>query len=252
MLPNGKTRYSIGMLKGKMKECKYLDGTKTIFIKRSKTNKKIEKSWIGTTSCFEVGEYKNQKAIYFKVNLEKEIDCPEAYRSYPEGWYLVEELAADEDLFSPPFLSKLKTTNDWEEFERLTLCLFIILGIHDLYRFHPRNQKGKADGFFVFRNTVIFYDCTLEKNFEESKKVQMENFCGQLRNDHIEYQKKKFTIRNTHKRVWIVTNGLQRLIREVDEIKIKEVPVQALINLYRKRISQTLDSEAFERELLVI
>ena len=250
-LPEEKTRYRKKMFKGSMCIEKLEDNTSAIFIKRNKGTKKFERAWEGKVTAINP----DGENISFNVNLESEIECPAEYKGYTEGWYLEEDyekFKKDYDKFSPSFFSELKNTSDWSKFEEYVYSLIKCLGISDVYRF-PQPQKGEADGFFLFEKIVVLYDCTLDDNFEDSKKTQIGNFCSQLGKDHIEYRSKKFTISDKKKSVWIITRGKARLLKEIDGIKIKEITVSKLIDLYKRRLtSDEYDSETLERELLKI
>lgn len=66
----------------------------------------------------------------------------------------------------------------------------------------------------------------------------------------IEYENRTINIRDCEKSVWIITRiGNQRIIKQVDEIFVKEVPIEKLIELHRKRIELDIDETGFEKEL---
>ena len=59
-----------------------------------------------------------------------------------------------------------------------------------------------------------------------------------------------FNISNCNKNVWIITRIKNtRLIKEIDEIDVKEVSIEEIIELYRKRIKEDIDENIFEKEL---
>lgn len=254
-LRDNSTYFTTRMLKRNMNESKLKDNTKTFFIKRSIETRKLEKAWIGKVKNINKGTRRDGKeCIYFSVIIEDEIQCPPKFSDYSEGWYVDEEepepKILEESLFDPRFFSNLKSTDDWLEFEEYTYYLIKCLGIHISHRFGPKKQKGKADGFFKFRNFAVLYDCTLDLNFEKSKETQIENFCDQMKKGIIEYSNKKIDIKNCDKSVWIITRvGNSRLIRQIDEISIKEIPIGKIIELYRKWIKEDIDESTFETEL---
>lgn len=247
------TYYTTRMLKGEMNESKLLSDTKTIFIKRDKGTRELEKAWIGEVSKLQKVAYVDNDRIRFKVRIEKEIDCPPKYTNYSEGWYIDEEELEEGVLeypLDPPFFLELKSTNNWEEFEDGVFYLIRCLGIHEVHRFPKKDQRGKADGFFKFNNLAALYDCTLDSNFEKSKKIQIENFCDQLKKGKIEYGKRTIDVSRCNKNVWIITRGGEhRLIQQSDDVKVKEVPIEGIISLYRKRIIEDIDEESFEKGL---
>jgi len=245
-LGDNSTYFTVGMLRGNMNESKFKDNTKTIFIKRNKETQSIENTWIGKVAKISEGTRRDgKKCIYFRVVIEDKIPFPNKYSNYSEGWYVDEE-ETDEEIskeciFDPSFFTELK---------EYTYYLIRCLGIHNSHRFGFKKQKGKADGFFKFRNFAVLYDCTLDSRYEESKKTQIENFCDQMKKGIIEYNRKRINISNCNKNVWIITRTRNtRLIKEIDEIDVKEVSIGKIIELYRKRIKEDIDENVFEKEL---
>ena len=253
-LKNDTTYFTTRMLKGKMNQTKLKDNTKTIFKKINKETRVIENAWVGYVYDFTESIKNNKERIYFKIKIEGKISCPRKYSNYIEGWYIDEkevgEELSEEFIFDPKFFSDLRITDDWRKFEEYTYYLIRCLGIHNSHRFGFKNQKGKADGFFKFRNFAVLYDCTLDLNFEKSKNTQIENFCDQMKKGIIEYNRKRINISNCNKNVWIITKTRNtRLIKEIDEIDVKEVSIEKIIELYRKRIKEDIDENIFEKEL---
>jgi len=142
------------------------------------------------------------------------------------------------------------TTSDWKEFENYTFWLLKLIGIHKLHRFEK--QRGRADGFFIFGNLAVIYDCTLEMKFDEAKKQQLENYCLQLKGGRLEHDKTVYDISHHRKQVWIITRGVPRIIKQIDDIPIKEVPVQELIKIYKTRIKEDIDEKELEKALISI
>jgi hypothetical protein len=255
-LKNNTTLYTFPMMRDGMDRSKIKEHTKTFFIKRHKQTRVLEKCWTGVTSDFVVGEHGGKEAIYFRVGSLKAIPCPEKYRNHFEGWYfdhedLEEDMGTEEDSrLHPRFFFDLETTTDWLRFEEYIYWLLKCLGIHNSHRFNPNKQKGKADGFFKFGGFAVLYDCTLDPSFESSKEVQIQNFCDQLQKGAIEYEGKRVNVRDCSKNVWIITKGSsQRLIKQIDDVFVKEVPVFRLMKLYRDRIIKDLDETTLEQEL---
>jgi hypothetical protein len=54
---------------------------------------------------------------------------------------------------------------------------------------------------------------------------------------------------NHHKQVWIVTQGKTRRIKVVNNIEVKEVAVQDIMNVYRERLTTTMSNQALEMRL---
>ncbi|NLL13817.1 MAG: hypothetical protein GX267_10470 [Fibrobacter sp.] len=77
------TSYPPKMVK-KAKPDQLKSGVKTIFIKKFKDSTDVEKAWSGKI-------YDIQKipgSIFFRVEIEKENECPAEYAGYENGWYV--------------------------------------------------------------------------------------------------------------------------------------------------------------------
>jgi hypothetical protein len=242
-LPDHETLYTDAMLRAGMNKGKLVENAQTIFIKVNEKNKKPERAWVGSVYALKAETGK----IRFKVRIEKEIPCPKKYCEYTEGWYAVEgeiaEVNVEKEISGavlyPPFFDILKTTSDWKEFEFYTSWLLKLLGIHEFFRFEE--QKGKADGFFTFSSLAVMYDCTLQDDFETSKRDQIANYCSQLKSGKIEIGVNTANIHQYQKQVWIITRGRARLMKKIDEVIVKEMPVEEIISFYRKRIEENLN-----------
>jgi hypothetical protein len=245
-IPNGKTSYGVGFLKGNMRENKLQENTETLFIKKEK-DKAMSKAWRGFISNIRREVSNGQKQIYFSVTIREQMDFPEKYRKWSEGWYLEE---FDASKFIPPFFQEISDAEDWAVFEELTASLLRIVGINDVYPYEKDNQKGRPDGVFVFRNMVVIYDCTLDRNYEDSKETQIENYINLLRPDRLNIHKKIVTIKDFDKRVWIITKNKRKDIIQVDDIIVKEIPVRALQQLYISRMTDNVNAAELENKLL--
>lgn len=249
-----RTYYTRPMFRNGMSENKIKGGTGALFIKLKKGGSgAIEGCWIGKVFDFEKINRGGKDRFYFVVKIEKEIQCPAKYLDYTEGWYPDEGFNESEEvekILDPKFFYELKTTLNWQQFEKYTYYLLRCLGIHTTHRFGLRKQRGKADGFFKFSNLAVLYDCTLEDDFEANKSTQIDNFCDQLQKGKIEYNSKSVGIKACTKNVWIITRTSQtRIIKEIDEVVVKEVPINKLIDLYRRRLESDIDDKGLEIEL---
>ena len=145
--------------------------------------------------------------------------------------------------------------SDSAEFEDYVFMVLRLLGIHNLYQYDKKNQAGRADGFFIIGSLAVMYDCTLRKNFDEHKKEQIENYVNKLKNSQMTIdvrltdgggRKKTIQIQGKNRQVWIITQENTRELYDVDGIRIKEISVQDLIQIFNKR----LYSDAFEEDEL--
>jgi hypothetical protein len=248
-LPRGRTYYTLGMFRGKMNENMIGDNVETVFIKVNKSSKEIEKAWIGRTSNFKKEEKNTKKVIYFTVTLDREIECPEAYRNYTVGWYLGEatEAIQPRNDLDPPFFEALRKSNSWKEFEDYTFYLMKLIGINQVLKYEE--QKGQPDGFFIIKNLAVIYDCTLEKAFEPSKEQQIKNYASVLQGGKIEFGSLVKDVSHCTKQVWIITRGSVRTLKHIDEVHVKEVPISNILELYSIRLLQNLSEDELENKL---
>jgi hypothetical protein len=260
-LPNNRTYYTIGMLKGELLNAtdKLSEENETLFIRKNKDSKIFEKAWIGKIK--NIGIEDNRK-IYFDVLIKSEINnCPDNLKAFNEGWYLKNwnindsngEFVSDSKAkcekkseLQPPFFENLKFGN-YAVFENDTYKFLKILGIHDIFKYDV--QKGIADGFFKLNKLAVIYDNTLDDNFEVIKKDQIENFCSQISKNSISYKRKTINISGCKKQIWIITRKKSRLIEKKDDIEIKEISIFDLIEIYEERIIGNFDIDELENEL---
>ena len=105
--------------------------------------------------------------------------------------------------------------------------------------------------FFKFGNLAVIYDCTLDaRDFEEKKREQIINYCNRLKQGSIELSSEATEEFHTHhKQVWIITRGKSRRIKVVNDIVVKEVAVQDIMNVYQERLKNMLSDESLEIKL---
>jgi hypothetical protein len=202
--------------------------------------------WKGTTSNFREVIYKNEPAIRFEVsNLSIHQDASTNRLSI--GWYALNDAVPEGEKpysslrqkLEPPFFDTLLHTKSWQEFEQYAFYLIKSLGIHDILSVPQHSNRGQADGSFLCANKLaVIYDATLESDLSKKDK-QIENYIAQLRRDILIHDRRHFTINGIDKQVWIVVQDGKRcqLLFERDGIKVKQVPVRALMKLYYKRLT---------------
>lgn len=153
--------------------------------------------------------------------------------------------------------------NDPSHFEDAVHLVLRLLGIHSAYQFDRKKQAGKADGIFTIENLIVMYDCTLNNNFAEFKKDQIENYINKLNQKEqltVDILKvdgsstsKMFKIENKKRQVWIITRGKTREINDYDNIKVKEISVFDLIDLLATRIKDSsYDLDRLTSELILL
>jgi len=143
-------------------------------------------------------------------------------------------------------LDNLKFSSDWARFEDEIFLLLRLAGIHALYQFDKKKQKGQPDGLFLIHNLVVIYDCTLDGDYVTAKRAQIENFVNGLNNKSLysfNYRRtdgssgeKRLTIQGKTKQVWIVTTGENCELFETDEVKVREISAQSIVDLVKKRL----------------
>ncbi|HYG15646.1 MAG TPA: hypothetical protein VEC12_07835 [Bacteroidia bacterium] len=245
------TLFTMPMIKDGLANSQHPAEAKTLFIKLSKANE-FEKCWIGISKNFRSDTYLGKLAVRFDVEHLLETDCAEEYSSFKNGWYLnknrvaknpLPEIKTNLNVFSPSFFSIMDTCN-WEDYEKYCYHLLQLLGINTIH-FHPReNNKGKADGIFIFHNSLtVVYDATLKEDFVNEKDQQINNYVNQLKSANITVNTDSYTV-TPHKQVWIITRGRNvNLIRKQDHIHIKEIPHTKLIELYYERLNGAFTEE---------
>lgn len=76
--------YSYSMLKGAiMNPAGMADPGQTIFIKTDKTTRLPQKCWEGEVYNI----VRRREKVWFKFRLDRQIQCPEKYVGYPNGWF---------------------------------------------------------------------------------------------------------------------------------------------------------------------
>ena len=244
--------YSFNMLRGLMSREKLEEHTPTIFIKLNKDTKVPEKAWDGEVHSFDV-----TNRIHFKFKLAREIEPPKEYEHLGEGWHIIEERAEPvssfESKLSPPFFRNLLDPGweDYDEFEEYCFLLLKLVGIHEIHRF--TEQSGKSDGFFRIRGLTVVYDATLRKEYEAIKREQINNYCAQMKRGVLEFEGGSMEVgRESEKQVWIITKGRAQVLKRVDDVTVKEVPVKDLIQVYFERIQSALTEGDLSKRLVTL
>jgi len=280
---NGKTQYPIELIKFDLQSNQLVENAPTLFIKVEEKTYEMEKAWFGYVSNFApVVNNKGRKIISFNVEIKKELDLKEALniiedidaipqpKSNPKpGWYLVSQtrfqkpqikssiIIPEEFALYPPFFYNLIKTKDHFEFENLVFQLLKLIGINNICKIDKKEQAGREDGFFVFGDLAVIYDCTLLSDFVQKKKHQINNYCRQLENEQellCESKGRPFNIRNKRKQVWIITRNKTQKIKDYPcqngkSILVKEISIYDLIEIYIKRIKENLFEDELEKIL---
>lgn len=89
-LPGGIAMYTDSMFVPPMGPGRLASGTPTTFLRFSKYPRRPLKAWSGTVAEIDVLPGK----VVFRVRLRREIRFPRRYAGLADGWYLVEQGAA--------------------------------------------------------------------------------------------------------------------------------------------------------------
>jgi hypothetical protein len=267
-----KTYYDVTRLTNKDVLNHIQNDTETIFIKRFQGS--AVKAWVGKVNNFvRIGNKQ-----FFNVKIDKEIAVPTFANDFIQGWYLlsdeqynasinqpviirvpniktnfIHDTTSLNDLLELPLFEILRTTNNPTEFENLTHLLLKLIGIFNIYKYPQSDQAARPDGFFKFKNLVVLYDCTLRDNYIQKKSDQISRFCDQLLTGSISYQNIQLNVGESLKQVWIITKKpICNLFKEINAVKVKEITIEKIINLYRRRMNEEFSDDDFSVELASI
>jgi hypothetical protein len=177
------TYYTERLIEFNLQSHQLVENAPTLFIKVEEKTHKIIGAWFGYVGKFR----KEKKKIYFDVQIEEEVDLKEDIniiesiddipqpKSKPKpGWYLASQIKSsiiipEEVALYPPFFYNLIKTKDSPEFEDLVFQLLKLIGINNICKIDRKRQAGREDGFFVFENLAVIYDCTLKTDWKDKK-----------------------------------------------------------------------------------
>lgn len=235
----------------KIDPIKLREPVKTLFIKVN-NNHDLEKAWEGSVSNLR----EKGNLIYFKVELKEEIKLSaivELFRldRFNPGWFIFELSHIEKNDLSPPFFEKILSTNNWKEFENQGYILLKLLGINEIYKFSMENQAGRPDGMFKIGNLVVIFDFTLNANFLESKEQQIANYVSLLQKSEIKVSEQiEIPVHSSNNRqVWIISKQRTQTLKNIGGIKVKEISVETLIDVYEKRLQEIEGEENLVRLL---
>ena len=138
---------------------------------------------------------------------------------------------------------------------QMILKILYLLGINEIYQFPRSNQAGKPDGIFRIGNLIVLYDCTLRKDFQSHKDWQIDNFTNRLKDSKIsityrkeidgltDNKKKTFQLTNLTKHAWIITRGKTEEVDCVDDVCVKEICLESLLQLLESRLMKNYFNE---------
>lgn len=260
-LPQNRTRYTNNFIH--VDHANMANDVDTIFVRvyRPTNNKR---AWRGKISNIQ----RSANDTWFDVHLQNEINIPPNLPNYSSGWYLFNGLiettniVPNQDIqvnrqelpqisqLEPPFLQSLRDTRDFRQFESLVPNLLRIIGLNEVYTNPPERQAGLPDGFFKIRNIEVIYDAKLNENYMVDCTQQINNYCNQLSDGNVRFGEINFTLHpDNDKYVWIITRGQTGYLRTVNNVMIKEISIETLINLYKRRLNEGLHQRELENHL---
>lgn len=123
-------------------------------------------------------------------------------------------------------------------FEDYCFTILKLLGLTDTYQYPRAKQAGNADGFFKIKALEVLYDCTLSEFYKDYKKDQIENYINKLNKTQLTIDTKEVSLNTkNNKQVWIITKGKTQVIKDSDNILVKEIALNTLIDILEERLS---------------
>ena len=127
-----------------------------------------------------------------------------------------------------------------------------LTGINESIQIDRKDAAGRGDGFFKISTLCVIYDCTLRNPFVDFKKAQLNNYCNDLASGHFEYKKQSFTTAKLNCQVWVITKDKTQQLFEKDNVKVKEVSIDSIKDIYLKRIQANLNEHKLASELSIL
>jgi len=255
------TYYPKGYIHNNINETNFEPSSNCLFI-----NLKYKKAFKGT--LIQIQKSDNEK-IWFKAKLLSELIFDNNFINEKSGWWINNKYSnytikndfikepekinyfSNNKYFIPPVIDELINTSDFRKFEELTYYLLKLIGINEIIKIEPARAQGRSDGFFMIKNLAVIYDCKLSKKFIEDN-AQPQNYLDQLQHGQISYSNKIYSFINHQKAVWFITKGSNRIIKSFNNIFVKEVTIESLINIYIERLEKNLNEIDLEHKLMNI
>lgn len=206
-----------------------IDGQKDIYFKKSNLVSELNFSdlSLGDTVYFEIRIGKDGFLSAINVSKTKEPEIKNSISIQNTISNIIKTIRNNADYITDPYV-----------FEDYCFMIIKLLGLTDAYQYPRAKQAGNADGFFKIKALEVLYDCTLSEFYQEYKKDQIENYIGKLNKTQITIDKKEISLNTTNnKQVWIITKGKTQIIKDSDNILVKEISLNSLIDLLEDRLS---------------
>lgn len=136
---------------------------------------------------------------------------------------IISSIRENANLITDPYI--------FEDYTNIILKMLVT----EIYPIPQQNQAGMFDGLFKIKNLEVIYDCTLSSNYEDYKREQIHNYAAKLEQTSLTVNGKEISLsKNSDKQIWIITKGSTKKIKEINDIRVKEVDIHSLINEIEK------------------
>lgn len=143
---------------------------------------------------------------------------------------IISSIRENANLITDPYI--------FEDYTNIILKMLVT----EIYPIPQQNQAGMFDGLFKIKNLEVIYDCTLSSNYEDYKREQIHNYAAKLEQTSLTVNGKEISLsKNSDKQIWIITKGSTKKIKEINDIRVKEVDIHSLINEIEKKFINNLN-----------
>lgn len=143
---------------------------------------------------------------------------------------IISSIRENANLITDPYI--------FEDYTNIILKMLVT----EIYPIPQQNQAGMFDGLFKIKNLEVIYDCTLSSNYEDYKREQIHNYAAKLEQTSLTVNGKEISLsKNSDKQIWIITKGSTKKIKEINDIRVKEVDIHSLINELEKKFINNLN-----------
>ena len=143
---------------------------------------------------------------------------------------IISSIRENANLITDPYI--------FEDYTNIILKMLVT----EIYPIPQQKQAGMFDGLFKIKNLEVIYDCTLSSNYEDYKREQIHNYAAKLEQTSLTVNGKEISLsKNSDKQIWIITKGSTKKIKEINDIRVKEVDIHSLINEIEKKFINNLN-----------
>lgn len=205
-----------------------IDGKKDIYFNKSNlaTGISYDNLNSGDPVYFEIRVGKDGFLSAINVSTKPESNLKNSISIQNTISNIIETIRNNAEAISDPYV-----------FEDYCFTILKLLGLNDAYQYPRAKQAGNADGFFKIKALEVLYDCTLSEFYKDYKKDQIENYINKLNRTQITVDAKEISLNiNSNKQVWIITKGKTKIIKDSDNILVKEIALNSLIDILEDRL----------------